>query len=144
MLEVREMTREEMVALLTRRNFGHLGCTRDNHPYVVPMNYAYDESGLYFLTTDGTKTEYIAANREVCFQVEEVEGPQSWRSVMLIGRAERLEKAEETERAMRIIAARNPTLAPALSDTRIGAWRRPSKISLYRVRPEALYGRRTA
>ncbi len=144
MLNIKEMGQEEMLALLARLNFGHLGCTRDGHPYVVPMNYAFEPGALYFLTTEGTKTEYIAANREVCFQVEEIDGPQAWRSVMLTGRAEQLEKPEETERAMRLIATRNPSLAPALSETKIGSWRRPSNLCLYRVRPDAVYGRRTA
>lgn len=144
MLNIKEMTRDEMLALLARLNFGHLGCARDGHPYVVPMNYAFEPDALYFLTTDGTKTEYMAANTEVCFQVEEVDGPQAWRSVMVTGRAERLSKPEEMERAMQLIASRNPSLAPALSETKIGAWRRPSNLSVYRVRPEAIYGRRTA
>src|SRR3712207_6276706 len=88
MVEVREMSREEIARLLGRGWYGHLGCSRDGHPYVVPMSYAYDGGDLYFLTTEGTKTEFIAANREVCFQVEEVESPERWQSVMLTGRAE--------------------------------------------------------
>jgi len=143
LLNVKEMTQDEMLALLARLNFGHLGCTRDGHPYVVPMNYVFEPGALYFLTTEGTKTEYIAANSEICFQVEEVDGPQAWRSVMLMGRAARLNTPEETERAMRLIATRNPTLAPAIAETKIGAWKRPSNLCIYRVRPEAIYGRRT-
>ncbi|MDQ1591523.1 MAG: Pyridoxamine 5-phosphate oxidase, partial [Pyrinomonadaceae bacterium] len=40
MLEVKEMLRGEMLALLLRGGYGHLGCSRDDHPYVVPMHYA--------------------------------------------------------------------------------------------------------
>ncbi|HVF49776.1 MAG TPA: pyridoxamine 5'-phosphate oxidase family protein [Pyrinomonadaceae bacterium] len=90
MLEVKEMSRDEMVALLSRAEYGHLGCTRDNHPYVVPMNFAYDSENLYFFTTEGTKTEFISANHEVCFQVEEVTDARHWKSVMVLGRAERV------------------------------------------------------
>ena len=68
MLEIKDMSQGEMVALLLRGKLGHLGCSRDGHPYVVPMNYAYDGECLFFFTTEGTKTEYIAANHEVCFQ----------------------------------------------------------------------------
>jgi hypothetical protein len=85
MLEVTEMSQEEIARLLGRGWYGHLGCSRDGHPYVVPMSYAYDddEGDIYFFTTEGTKTEFIAANHEVCFQIEEVEGADNWRSVML-------------------------------------------------------------
>ena len=143
MLEVREMSREEIARLLGRGWYGHLGCTRDGHPYVVPMSYAYDGGDVYFFTTEGTKTEFIAANHEVCFQVEEVESPDDWQSVMLTGRAQLLTDAAEIEHAMFLVSERNPSLSPALSRTRIGAWTRLSRIALYRLRPEASYGRRT-
>jgi len=143
MLEVKEMSRGEMLALLLRGGYGHLGCSRDNHPYVVPMHYAFDSQALYFFTTEGTKTEFMAANHEVCFQVEEVTDARRWRSVMLVGRAERITGDEEMERAMQLITERNPTLTPALNDTKIGAWRRPGNVVVYRVRPEAIYGRQT-
>jgi nitroimidazol reductase NimA-like FMN-containing flavoprotein (pyridoxamine 5'-phosphate oxidase superfamily) len=143
MLEVTEMARGEMLALLLRVGYGHLGCARDGHPYVVPMDYAFDSQDLYFFTTDGTKTEFIAANHEVCFQVEEIADAHSWRSVVLTGRAERLTKSEDTERAMRLITERNPTLTPALNRTKIGPWTRLSNVAVYRVRPDAIYGRKT-
>jgi uncharacterized protein len=143
MVEVREMAWEEAARLLARGWYGHLGVTRDGHPYVVPMCYAYDAPDLYFFTTEGTKTEFISANHEVCFQVEEVGGPDDWQSVMLTGRAERLTEAQDIERAMFLVSERNPSLSPALSHTRIGAWTRLSRIVLYRLRPQATYGRRT-
>jgi nitroimidazol reductase NimA-like FMN-containing flavoprotein (pyridoxamine 5'-phosphate oxidase superfamily) len=143
LLKVDAMSLGESKALLLRVGYGHLGCSRDNHPYVVPMHYAYDSECLYFFTTEGTKTEYMAANSEVCFQVEEVTDPLYWRSVMVIGRAERITKDEELKRAIELIKERNPTLTPAINETRIGSWRRLNKIAVYRLHPEALYGRKT-
>ena len=106
MLEVTEMSRGEMAALLLRGRFGHLGCSRDGHPYVVPMNYAYDSESLYFFTTEGTKTEYIGANHEVCFQVEEVADPARWESVMVFGRAERVTPVEVIHGRLPVVAYR--------------------------------------
>ncbi|HKC65202.1 MAG TPA: pyridoxamine 5'-phosphate oxidase family protein [Pyrinomonadaceae bacterium] len=143
MLKVSAMSKGEMTALLLRASFGHLGCSRDGHPYVVPMHYAYDGEHLYFFTTEGTKTEYITANHEVCFQVEEITDPSNWRSVMLIGEAHKITRPEETERAMQLISERNPTLTPALNKTDIDAWHRLNKIAIYRVQPSAIYGRKT-
>ena len=144
MLKVKDMSRGEMVALLLRRKMGHLGCSRDGLPYVVPMNYAFDGADLYFFTTEGTKTELMAANHEVCFQVEEIAGALRWSSVMVFGRAERVVKPEETERAMSLLVERDPTLTPALNETKIGAWRRLSNVAIYRVRPRSICGRQTA
>ena len=143
MLKVKEMSMGEMQALLLRVGFGHLGCTRDNHPYVVPMHYAYDGQGIYFLTTEGTKTEFIAANSEVCFQVEEITDAANWRSVMVMGRAQKVTSPDEVEFAMQLVTERNQTLTPALNQTEIGAWHRLSHIVIYRVRTKSIYGRKT-
>lgn len=144
MLKVEDMTKDEMQTLLRSVGFGHLGCTRDGHPYVVPMHYAYDGQDLYFFTTEGTKTEFIAANHEICFQVEEVADSSNWRSVMVIGEARKITKPDEIEHAMQLITERNETLTPALNKTEIGAWHRLSHIAIYRVSTGAVYGRKTA
>lgn len=143
MVNVEDMPLDEMQALLRKVGFGHLACARDGRPYVVPMHYAYDSPNLYFFTTEGMKTNYISANDEVCFQVEEVQDPSHWRSVMVTGRAERLTDKEEIEHAMQLITEMNPTLTPAINRTQLDAWDRANQIAIYRVRPEIVDGRKT-
>jgi hypothetical protein len=143
MIKVEDMPLEEIKELLRRVGFGHLGCSRDGRPYVVPMHYAYDDRSLYFFTTEGTKTDYIAANPEVCFQVEDVSDASHWRSVMVIGRAERITGTDEMERAMQLITESNPTLTPAINATQIDAWGRANVIAIYRIEPAMIDGRRT-
>jgi nitroimidazol reductase NimA-like FMN-containing flavoprotein (pyridoxamine 5'-phosphate oxidase superfamily) len=144
MLKVEDMAPAEMHALLERASFGHLGCAREGRPYVVPMNYAYDGKDFYFFTTKGMKTQFIEANPQVCLQVEEVTDSADWRSVMVIGQAERLTKSEDTQRAMQLIVERNPSLTPALSATQLDTWGRAVDIALYRITPELIDGRQTA
>lgn len=143
MLKVEDMAPAEMHALLQRASFGHLGCSRDGRPYVVPMNYAYDGKELFFFTTEGMKTQFIEANPKVCLQVEEVTDPSHWRSVMVIGQAERLTKSEDTQRAMQLIVERNPSLTPAISATQLDTWGRAVDIALYRIKPDLIDGRKT-
>ncbi len=130
MLKVEDMSPAEMHALLQRESFGHLGCARNNRPYVVPMHYAYDGKELYSFTTQGMKTQYIDANPQVC-------------SVMVIGRAEQLTKPADTQNAMKLITERNPTLTPAISATQTDAWGRAVDIAVYRITPELIDGRKT-
>ena len=137
------MAESEIIALLLRAGFGHLGCTRDNHPYVVPMHYAYDSQNLYFFTTEGTKTDFMSANSEICFQVEEITNPRRWRSVMVFGQAKRITKPSEMKTALQLIFERNPTLTPALTKTKIGAWTRSNHVVVYRVSPSAIHGRKS-
>lgn len=45
---------------------------------------------------------------------------------------------------MQVITERNPMLTPAVNKTEVGSWHRLSNVVVYRVRAEALYGRKTA
>jgi nitroimidazol reductase NimA-like FMN-containing flavoprotein (pyridoxamine 5'-phosphate oxidase superfamily) len=144
MLKVEDMSHDEMHELLERQSFGHLGCARDGRPYVVPMNYAFDGKDLFFFTTEGMKTQFIEANPEVCLQVEEVTDPSHWRSVMVIGRAQKLTQTEDVRRAMQSILKRNPSLTPAISATSLDTWGRAVDIALYRIDPEIMDGRKTS
>ena len=137
------MTSAEMHSLLQTVGFGHLGCSQNGRPYVVPMHYAYDGKDLFFFTTEGMKTQFMKGNSEVCLQVEEVGDSTNWRSVMVIGRAERLTEPEEMERAMQLITERNPSLTPAISATQIDTWGRGVDIALYRIQPKIIDGRKT-
>jgi nitroimidazol reductase NimA-like FMN-containing flavoprotein (pyridoxamine 5'-phosphate oxidase superfamily) len=144
MVNIEDVPRAEMEALLRRVGFGHLGCVdAQGCPYVVPMHFAFDGEVVYLFTTEGLKTESMDEHPQVCLQVEEVEDATSWQSVMVFGRAERLKRDEDLEHAMQSITRTNPTLTPAINRTQIDAWGRASNVAVYRIRPEALDGRRT-
>jgi uncharacterized protein len=143
MLKVEDMSPAEMHALLQRESLGHLGCARDDRPYVVPMHYAYDGKELYFFTTQGMKTHYIDANPQVCLQVEEIQDPTHWRSVMVVGKASEITNSDEMQRAMKLITERNPSLTPAISATEVDSMGRAVDIALYRITPEIMDGRQT-
>jgi nitroimidazol reductase NimA-like FMN-containing flavoprotein (pyridoxamine 5'-phosphate oxidase superfamily) len=143
MIEVEEMETQEVHALLERAGYGHLGCARDNRPYVIPIHYAYQDPDIYIFTTEGMKTEFIAANAEVCLQVEEIVDSTNWKSVIATGKAEHLTAQEEMEQAMQCITQANPTLTPALNKMWIDPWGRASNITLYRIRPDMISGRKT-
>src|SRR6266704_3880208 len=141
MLRVEDMSPAEMHALLRRESFGHLGCSREGRPYVVPMHYAYDGKELYFFTTEGMKTQFMNGNPQVCLQVEEITDTSHWRSVMVIGRAEKLTNRDEMERAMKQIVERNPSLTQAINAARLDAGGNAVDIAFYRIQPEVMDAR---
>ena len=143
MIEVEEMEMQEVHALLERADYGHLGCVRDNHPYVIPIHYAYQDPDIYIFTTEGMKTQFIATNPEVCLQVEEVVDPTNWKSVIATGKAARLTDKEEMESAMQYITTANPSLTPALNKMWNDPGGRASNITLYRIHPDIISGRKT-
>ena len=105
MLEVKDMTFGEIEGLLDRVRYGHLGCAQNNHPYVVPIHFAYDDRTIYIYTTEGKKSQMIDANPEVCLQFEEVVDDENWSSVVVVGDAQRVTDAGERERAFAAVTA---------------------------------------
>jgi nitroimidazol reductase NimA-like FMN-containing flavoprotein (pyridoxamine 5'-phosphate oxidase superfamily) len=143
MLEVKDMTFGEIEGLLDRVRYGHLGCAQNNHPYVVPIHFAYDDRTIYIYTTEGKKSEMIDANSEVCLQVEEVIDDEHWSSVVVVGDAEKLTDTEEREKAFAAVTAANPTLTPALSLRWVDEWVREQRDSevIYRINRKTVTGR---
>ena len=76
---------EEIEAILRRHRVGRIACSANDRPYVVPITYAYDGSYVYGYSTVGRKIDVMREQPLVCFEVDEVDGPASWRSVIAEG-----------------------------------------------------------
>jgi nitroimidazol reductase NimA-like FMN-containing flavoprotein (pyridoxamine 5'-phosphate oxidase superfamily) len=117
---VQEMTRTDCLNALARSSLGRLGCARDNQPYVVPIYFVYEELYLYGFTTLGQKVEWMRSNPLVCVELDEVEDPEQWMSILVFGRYEELEeppaKREWDQEQRRALAheAWQPTAHPGL------------------------------
>ncbi|MBD2682828.1 MULTISPECIES: pyridoxamine 5'-phosphate oxidase family protein [Nostoc] len=143
MLDIDEMSSKEIHELLHQVGYGHLGCIHEGKPYVMPMYYYLENSDIYLFTTVGMKTHDIDANPEICLQVEEINGPLHWRSVIVNGRASRLTEHSDIDRAMNLIKERNTTLSPAINRTWIDAEGRSEAIAIYRIHESEISGRTT-
>ncbi len=143
MIAVEEMSNGQIKEVLARVGYGHLGMTRGNHPYVVPIHFAFDDPHIYLYTTEGKKTEILKANPEICLQVEEVKSDTEWSSVIVTGEAVKLKNKTERENALKFILASNPTLTPALSIRWMDSWVRENVEVIYRITPRMVTGRTT-
>ncbi|MCU1288562.1 MAG: Pyridoxamine 5-phosphate oxidase-related, FMN-binding protein [Acidobacteria bacterium] len=143
MARVEEMTNEEIKALLQKLDYGHLGCVRNNRPYVVPIHFAYEDPNIYIFTTEGMKTQILDENPEVCLQVEDVTDIKHWRSVIVNGRASRLVREDDRFFAMNFIEKVNPARVPALHEVWIGPKARKNMSAVYRIHLDFISGRKT-
>lgn len=144
MIEVKEMVDSEIEDLLARVGYGHLACSLNDRPYIVPINYAYDKPDIYIYTTDGLKTDILSANPQVCLQVEEIVDNEDWRSVIVHGDAEQITAGEEREEVVKMIRKTNPALTPAISIKWLNNWIRENVEAVYRIKPHTITGRSTA
>lgn len=79
----RELTGEEIDLVLSRNNVGRLAFSFHDRVDIQPIHYVYDDGWLYGRTSEGEKTATVRHNQWVAFEVDEVEGKFTWRSVVL-------------------------------------------------------------
>jgi uncharacterized protein len=77
----------ECRALLARHHVGRLAYTFHDRVDVEPINYVYSRRSLVFRTAPGAKLETIAHHPWVALEIDEVDGPFDWRSVVVHGTA---------------------------------------------------------
>ena len=143
MLDIDEMSQQEIHSFLQKINYGHLGYIHEGKPYVMPMHYYLEGSVIYLLTTVGMKTHDIDLNPEICLQVEEIQDSLHWRSVIVRGLAETITEKQEIDRIIHLVKEINPTLSPAINRTWIDAWGRAEVVVIYQIQPREMTGRTT-
>ncbi len=113
----RELTnRADIEEILKKAFVCHLGLVDGDQPYVVPMNYGYEDGRIYLHgAAKGRKIDVIRKNNKVCFEMELfrpdiIKGgdkPCDWgtafRSVIGFGTARLLETREEKIRGLNAI-----------------------------------------
>jgi nitroimidazol reductase NimA-like FMN-containing flavoprotein (pyridoxamine 5'-phosphate oxidase superfamily) len=143
LLEIEEMDPGEIHDMISSENFAHLGCSRVDAPYVVPINYAFIDPYIYIYTTEGKKSEILHGNPKVCLQIEHIKSRTEWRSVIVDAIAYPVTDSEERERAVKAILKTNPTLTPAISIHWMDDWVRENIEIIFRLEPTSRTGRKT-
>jgi hypothetical protein len=82
-----ELTAAEIERILTDGHIGRLGVTDGEQIYIFPVSYGYDGEAAYLVSRLGLKVRLMRAHPEVCFEVEEIDTPAHWRTVMARRRA---------------------------------------------------------
>lgn len=83
----RDLSREESEAILARNHVGRVAYADAARVYIQPIGYVYADGVVNCRTSPGEKLEVLARYPYVSFEVDEVEGPFSWRSVVATGTA---------------------------------------------------------
>ena len=126
---ITELTADECWQLLRSHNLGRIAASAAGLVDIFPINYAVDDSlAVYFRTAPGTKLLELAINDRVAFEIDGVDRADAW-SVVVKGRAERLERQSEIDIAERL------GLSP---------WIPSLKYRWVRIRPTDIAGRRFA
>lgn len=81
----RALDKAESHAILARNHVGRIAYSFHDRVDIEPIHYVYDGGWIYGRTSPGTKLATLSHHRWVAFEVDEVEGPFDWRSVVVHG-----------------------------------------------------------
>ncbi|HEY5086341.1 MAG TPA: pyridoxamine 5'-phosphate oxidase family protein [Gemmatimonadaceae bacterium] len=84
-VDVRELSRDEGLALLARHHVGRVGISFHDLLRVELANYVYSEGWIYARTELGEDVATVRHHPWAAFEVDEVEGIYDWRTVEVLG-----------------------------------------------------------
>jgi nitroimidazol reductase NimA-like FMN-containing flavoprotein (pyridoxamine 5'-phosphate oxidase superfamily) len=112
---MKPLSEEEARALLSACRIGRLGCVDNGEPYVVPINYVFEDGAIYSHSLPGRKIEALRAHPRACLQVDEIEDDFNWRSALAYGDFEEIRVPSDRRSVLRKLLARFPLLTPVES-----------------------------
>ena len=102
------LTAAESKALLRRNHVGRIAFVNQGVVDIEPVHFVTSTSWLLMRSAEGTKLEAFAHSPYVAFEVDEVEGPFDWRSVVVHGTIYFIDPERgETDRALQEEAVRH-------------------------------------
>ncbi|HKZ03421.1 MAG TPA: pyridoxamine 5'-phosphate oxidase family protein [Pyrinomonadaceae bacterium] len=132
------LNEEQAKTLLTSGGLGRLGCIVDGGPYIVPINYYFENGCAYSHSLPGVKITALRENPEACLQVDEIEGYYRWVSVLAFGKFEEIVNESERKTILTNLLKRFPSLTPVESVMAQDAG--PPPIIVFRIRIDRLTG----
>lgn len=76
---------QECTEVLTRNHVGRLAFRDGNQVSLQPIGYVARDEWIFLRSAYGSKLEAITSDPFVAFEVDEIEGPFDWRSVVVHG-----------------------------------------------------------
>ena len=132
------LNEEQATTLLTTESVGRLGCITDSGPYIVPINYYFENNCIYSHSLAGMKISALRLDPRACLQVDQVEGDLGWRSVLAFGNYEEIKSQSERSEILNKLLRHFPMLTPvesALAEDAGG-----SHVIVYRIRIDRITG----
>jgi nitroimidazol reductase NimA-like FMN-containing flavoprotein (pyridoxamine 5'-phosphate oxidase superfamily) len=114
-MSIGKLGEEDSLEILREGTLGRLGCIASGWPYVVPVNYFFDGKDIYVHTLPGKKLDALRSNPRVCLQVDKINDPYNWRSVIAYGTFEEISAEETRENILTRMYSRLPHMTPVES-----------------------------
>jgi len=136
----RKLNANETIAILARNHVARVAYTFHDRVDIEPISYVFAGGAIYMRTSPGSKLATLAHMPWVAFEVDEVDGPFDWRSVVVYGTVYLLhEDGSPTERTTYRFAVEQ--LRALVRHALEGDDPTPARRVLVRLQPGELTGR---
>jgi nitroimidazol reductase NimA-like FMN-containing flavoprotein (pyridoxamine 5'-phosphate oxidase superfamily) len=81
----RDLERDEIEQMLREHRYGRLAFAFRDRVDIEPISCVYEDGWIYGRTAPGTKLSVLERHPWVAFEIDEVQGPFDWRSVVVKG-----------------------------------------------------------
>lgn len=132
------LSEDESRRMLIAARLARLGCIVDGGPYIVPINYYFEDDCAYSHSLPGLKVSALRENPRACVQVDEIESDLCWRSVLAFGNYEEITTPGERRSVLGKLLDRFPTLTPV--ESAIAADAGPPPVIIFRIRIVSMTG----
>jgi len=109
------LSEAESLNMIAGGKIGRLGCVDNGEPYVVPINYVFEDGTIYSHSLPGRKIDAMKAHPRACLQVDEIANDFEWRSVIAYGNFEEIRVPSDRRSILSKLLARFPLLTPVES-----------------------------
>jgi uncharacterized protein len=129
---------QQALTILAEKRLGRLGCVVNGDPYIVPINYFYEDGCIYSHSLAGLKITALRENPRACLQVDEIASELNWRSVLAFGNFEEIFTSHEKARVINRLLVDCPNLTPV--ESQLAADAAPPPLIAFRIRIDRVTG----
>ena len=137
---IRDLSRREFEALLTKHHVGRLGISFHDRVRVELANYAYHKGWIYARTEQGSDLASMQHHPWAAFEVDEIDGMYDWRTVEVSGSIELIAKGSAFARSSVFETAVQlmRTVVPAVLTSNDPI---PERVQILRIHVDEIRGR---
>lgn len=106
------LNEQEARKVLQSSHVARLGCIVNGEPYIVPINYSFENDSVYSHSLSGLKIKGLREDPRACVQVDEIESDFHWKSAIAFGKFEEITTLNERSDVLAKLLSRFPMLTP--------------------------------
>lgn len=108
------LDKEASQEFLNTQGMGYLGCVLESsEPYIVPVNFIFEDDSIYIHSLPGEKITAMRANPQVCLQTDKISDDGfEWKSVIAFGEYEEIEDKEKKKKLLISFYEKFPRFTP--------------------------------